>query len=127
RARAVPSCGGCRARVSRQAVIRELVPRRGRSRMRVILRPDPGIAVERAKTDRDLGPVRPRPAEQARAADRAERLRHPVWRPVDADQLLPRKEPEPLARDAALGQAERSRMLAAAGAVAVVGPAEQIG
>src|SRR5256885_6511506 len=115
-----------RSRVSRQAVLRELVPQRTRVDERVVLRPDLRIAVERAEADRDLvalGPVR---AEERRAADRAERLdRGPACRLEDAQQLIALHEPELLARHSPLGEAEGARMLSTVGAVTVVRPAER--
>src|SRR2546426_8160484 len=78
-----------RSRVSGQAVLRELVPRRAGVDKGAVLRPDLRIAVQRAEPDRDLvafGPVR---AEERRAADRAERLdRGPALRPEDTQELL---------------------------------------
>src|SRR5207237_10750679 len=113
--------------VARQAVVLKLVPGRARRDEQVELRPDPGVAVERPEADRDLVAFRPFVAEQARAADRAERLHAPAVRPVDADQLLAREQAEALARDPPLGSAERARVLAATRAVAVVGPEERSG
>src|SRR2546430_2395046 len=63
-----------RSRVSRQAVLRELVPRRTRVDEGVVLRPDLRVAVQRAEPDRDLLPLGPVSPEERRAADRAERL-----------------------------------------------------
>src|SRR6266496_5347404 len=115
-----------RSRVSRQAVLRELVPRRTRVDERVVLRPDLRIAVERAEPDRDLvafGPVR---AEKRRAADRAESLhRRPAFRLEYPQQLLSLQQPKLLSRDASLREAERPRMLAAERAVTVVRASER--
>src|SRR5262249_5415658 len=84
-------------------------------------------AVERAEADRNLVALRPRVAEQARAADGAERLHATVVGPVDADQLLAGEQPEARTRHAALRAAKGSRVLAAARAVAVIGPDERRG
>src|SRR5436190_16950038 len=111
--------------VARQAVVRELLPGRARGDEEVELRMDSRVAVERPEADRDLVALRPLVAEQARAADRAERLHASAVRPVDADQLLAREQAEALARDAPLGSAKRARVLAATRAVAVVGPEER--
>ena len=89
------------------------------------LGPDAGVAVECAESDCDLLAFRPLVAEQAGAADRAERLHATVTGPVDADQLLPGEQAESLARYAALCPAESTRVLPAARAVAVVGPDER--
>src|SRR5205823_1544378 len=84
-----------RSRVSRQAVLRELVPRRAGVDEGVVLRPDLRVAVQRAEPDRDLvtlGPVR---AEERRAADRAEHLDGgPAFRLEDAQQPLALQQPE---------------------------------
>src|ERR1051325_8333606 len=115
-----------RSRVSRQAVVGEVVPRRAGVHERVVLRPDLRVAVERAEPDRDLvalGLVR---AEERRPADGAERLdRGPAFRLEDADQLFACEQPELLARHAALGLAEGAGMLAAERAVAVIRPRER--
>src|SRR3954447_1132728 len=114
------------SRVSRQAVVGEVVPRRAGIDEGVVLRPDLRIAVERAEPDRDLvafGPVR---AEERRAADRAERLhRGPALGLEDPDQLLAGQKPKLLARDATLGLAERARVLAAELTVTMVGATER--
>src|SRR5438067_13295674 len=115
-----------RSRVSRQAVLRELVPRRTRVDEGVVLRPDLRVAVQRAEPDRDLlalGPVSP---EERRAADRAERLhRGAALGLEDAQELLALHQPELLSRHAPLRQAEGARVLAAKRAVAVIRPAER--
>src|SRR5919201_1192124 len=112
---------GIRPRVSRQAVVRELVPRRARVHERVVLRPDPGVAVERAETDRDLVSLGPLAAEEARAADGAEHLdRSAAFGPKHAQQLLPGEQPELLLRHAPVREAEGAGMLPAERAVAVV-------
>ena len=108
--------------VAREAVSRDVVPRRPRGDEVVELRADAGVAVERPEADRDLFALRPLGAEQARAADRAEGLHPAVARPEDADQLLTGKQAEPRARDASLRSAEGARVLAAPRAVAVIGP-----
>src|SRR6266550_2874095 len=108
--------------VARQAVVRELVPRRAGRDEDVELRADPRVAVKRPEADRDLVAFGPLVAEQARAADRAEGFHAPTVRPVDADQLFAGEQAEALARDAPLGSAECARVLAAARAVAVVRP-----
>src|SRR4051812_15454072 len=90
-------------------------------------RPDPRVTVERAEPDPDLVALGPLVPEQARAADRAERLHPPVFGPVDADQLLALHEPEPLARHAALRLAEGAGVLPAARAVAVARPEKRRG
>src|SRR5215213_7824630 len=98
---------GIGTRVSRQAVLGELVPRRAGLDERVVLRPDLRIAVERAESDRDLVAVGPVAAEEARAARRAEDLhRGSPFRPEDLKQLLPVEQPKPLARYATLREAE---------------------
>jgi hypothetical protein len=111
--------------VARQAVIRDLVPGRSRGDEGVELRPDARLAVKRAEADRDFLAFRPLRAEQARAADRAEGLHTASVRPEDADQLLTGEQAESLARDAPLRSAEDARVLSAARAVAVIGPAER--
>src|SRR2546423_8626543 len=99
-----------RSRVSRQAVLRELVPQRTRVDERVVLRPDLRIAVERAEADRDLVALRPVRTEERGAADRAERLhRGPALRLEDAQQLLALQQPELLSRHTPLRQAEGAR------------------
>src|SRR5207244_5876338 len=119
-AAAIGSGVGARARESRQAVVRELGPDGCVGDERAILRPQPGFAVERAEADRDFRSVGPRAAEEARAADLAERLDgRAVGGPVRADEVRAREQSEALARDSALREAERSRMPPAARAVAV--------
>ncbi len=91
------------------------------------LRADARVSVERSQPHRDLRSVRPGPPEEARPALRAERLHAGILRrPVDADELLARDEPEPVARDPALGLAEGPRVLAAPRAMAVVGARERL-
>src|SRR5215471_2056144 len=117
-----------RSRVSRQAVLGKDLPRRAGADERVVLRPDLRVAVERAEPDRDLVAFGPVGAEERRAADGAERLHGgPVLRLVDADQLLPGEQPELLSRHAPLRFAERAGVLAAVGAVAVIGARERQG
>src|SRR5712691_5628870 len=112
---------GMRLRVSRQSVLGELVPHRAGSDERVVLRPDPRIAVEGTKPDRDLVTLRPAASEEARAADRAEDLdRGAALGLEDTQQLLSVEQPELLPRQAPLCQAEGARVLAAERAVAVV-------
>src|SRR6478735_1365356 len=111
--------------VAGQAVVGELLPRRPRGDERVELRADPGVAVERSEADPDLVAVRPVGAEEARAADRAEGLDAPVVRPEDADQVGAGEQAEAVPRNASLRPAERPGVLAAARAVAVVGPPER--
>src|SRR5262245_45326483 len=113
--------------MARQAVLRDLVPQGSGSRVRVVLRTNARIAVEGAEAHGDLGPVGPRAAEQTRPADRAERLRHPLRRAVDPDQLLTLHDAEALERHASLGEAERAGVLAAARAVAMARAAERRG
>src|SRR4051794_10623898 len=105
--------------VARQPVVRELLPGRLRGDERVERRPDPRVAVERAEPDPDLVALGPLVPEQARAADRAERLYPSALGAVDADQLLALQQLEPFARHAPLGLAEGPGVLAAARAVAV--------
>jgi hypothetical protein len=93
----------------------------------VELRADAGLAIERPEADRDFFALRPFPAEQARAADRAERLHSAVGRPEDADQLLTGNQAKPRTRDASLRSAEGARVLPAPRAVAVVRPEERHG
>ena len=107
--------------MAREPVIRKLVPRRPRVDKDVGLRPELRIVVQGAEPDRDLVPLRPVATEQARAARGAERLHLAVSRSKDADQLLALKQPELLARNASLREAERPGVLAAARAVAVDG------
>src|SRR5689334_7968047 len=112
---------GIGLRVSRQAILREHVPRSPGIHERVVLRPDLRVAVERAQPNRDLVAVRPVAAEETGAADRAKDLdRSALGRGVHTQQLLAGKQAEPLTRDPALREAEGARMLATAGAVAVV-------
>ena len=92
--------------VVREAVIWDVIPRRPRGDEGVELRTDAGLAIERPEADRDLFALRPFRAEQARAADRAERLYSATVRPEDADQVLTGKQPEPCSRDASLCPAE---------------------
>src|SRR5213592_2384620 len=97
------------SRVSRQAVVRELVPHGARIDERVVLRPDLRVTVKRAEPDRDLVAFGPVGAEEARAADRAEDLpRRSALGLEDAQQLLALEQPEMLARHPALGQPERA-------------------
>src|SRR5262249_37867849 len=115
-----------RSRVSGQAVVGELVPRRAGVDERVVLRPDLRVSVERAEPHRDLFAFGPARAEEARTADGAERLvRGSALGLVDADQLLALKQPKPLARHAALRLAEGPRVLTAERAVAVIRPPER--
>src|SRR5215207_3644243 len=93
--------------VARKAVIRDLIPGRPRGYEGVELRPDPGLAVERAE------------------ADRAEGFHASAVRPEDADQLLTGEQAESFARDASLRSAEGARVLPAPRAVAVIGPPER--
>src|SRR5213593_2117942 len=101
-----------RSRVSRQAVVRELVPLGARVGEGVVLRPDLRIAVERAEPDRDLVALGPVGAEEARAADRAEDLpRRSALGLEHAQQLLALEQTKLLPRHASLRQAERARVL----------------
>src|ERR671930_1693565 len=112
-----------RSRVSRQAVVGELVPRRAGIDERVVLRPDLRIAVERAEPDRDLVALRPVGAEERRAADRTEGLdRGTALRLEDADQVLALQQSELVPRHAPLRLAERTGVLPAERAVTVVRP-----
>ena len=86
-----------------------LIPGRPRGDEVVELRADAGVAVERPEPDGDLVAFRPFPAEQARAADRAEGLHASAVRPEDADQLLTGEQAKALARNASLRAAERAR------------------
>ena len=86
------------------------------------LRPDAGVAIERAEADGDFVSLWPLAAKEARAADRAERLDATIGRPERPNQLLAGEEAKSLARDTALRAAEGTRVLAAAGAVTVIGP-----
>jgi hypothetical protein len=79
----------------------------------VELGPDAGVAVEGTQPDADLVAPGPLVAEEARAANRAERLDAAVIWPEDADQLLAGEQAEPLPRDPALGLAEGAGVLAA--------------
>src|SRR5512132_9602 len=110
--------------VVRQAVIRDVIPRRARGDEGVELRADAGLAVERPETDRYFFALRPLRTEQARAADGTEGLHPAVGRPEDADQLLPGKQAESRTWDASLRSTEGARVLPAPRAVAVIGPAE---
>ena len=92
--------------VTRQAVIRELVPNRARGDEGVELRTDLRFAVERAEADRDLVALRPLSAEEARSADRAEGLHAAIVGPEDAEQFLPLEQAETLPGDASLRAAE---------------------
>src|SRR5262245_46940711 len=94
--------------VSRQAVVRQLVPRRAGRDEEMELGPDPGVAVQRTEPDRHLVALRPLSAEEARAALRAEGLDAAVRRTEDADQRLAREQGEPVAGDASLRAAERA-------------------
>src|SRR5215207_6523439 len=111
--------------VARKAVIRDLIPGRPRGYEGVELRPDPGLAVERAEADRDFFALRPLCTEETRAADRAEGFHASAVRPEDADQLLTGEQAESFARDASLRSAEGARVLPAPRAVAVIGPPER--
>jgi peptide chain release factor 1 len=91
------------------------------------LRADPRVAVDRPEPHRDLVAFGPLRAEETRTADLAEGLHAAALGSVDADQLFPVQEPEPLAGDASLRPAERAGMLATARAVAVVRPHERLG
>src|SRR5205814_1783863 len=113
--------------VAREPVFRELLPRRVRGDERVELRPDARVAVQRPEPDPDLVALGPLVAEEARAADRAERLHAPLARPVDADQLLALDQAKAFARDATLGPAEGAGVLATPRAVTVAGPEERRG
>src|SRR3954468_21142714 len=83
-----------RSRVSRQAVLRELVPRSPRVDEGVVLRPDLRVAVEGAEADRDLVALGPVASEEARAADRAEDLLRDAARWLEhAQELLALQQP----------------------------------
>jgi len=110
--------------VSRQAVVRELVPGGPRGGEEMKLRPDAGVAVQRPETDRNLVALRPLGAEQAGTADRAEGLHASAVRPEDADQLLAGEQAEALSRNTSLRPAECALVLAATRAVTVIGPEE---
>ena len=111
--------------VARETVIRDLLPRCPRRDEGMELRPDSGVCIERAEADRHFVTLRPLRAEEAGAADRTEGLDAPIVRPEDADQLLPGKQAEPVARDPSLCSAEGARVLSAPRAVAVIGPAKR--
>jgi hypothetical protein len=85
-----PGRSGFRIRLveARQTVVREFVPGRPRGDEQVELRTDARIAVQRPESDSDFIPLWPLTAEQARAANRAERLHASVLRPEDPDQFL---------------------------------------
>jgi hypothetical protein len=78
------------------------------------LRPNSGVAVERTEADCDLVAFRPLGAEQARAANRTERLHAAVTRPEHTDQLFAGEQTEAFSRDAPLCSAEGTRVFAAA-------------
>jgi len=88
----------------------------------VELRADAGVPSSDPSRMPILSPSGQIPAEQARAADRAERLHASVVRPEDADQLLTGEQAKALARNASLRQAEGPGVLSAARAVAMIGP-----
>src|SRR5918994_2727175 len=111
--------------VARKAVIRDLIPGRPRGYEGVELRPDPGLAVERAEADRDFFALRPLCTEETRAADGTEGFHASAVRPEDADQLLTGEQAESFARDASLCSPEGARVLPAPRAVAVIGPPER--
>ena len=107
---------------AREAVIHDLIPRGTRGAESVELRADAGIAVERPEADRDLVALWPFSAEQARAADRAERLHSTALRPEHANQLFAGKQAKPRTRDAPLRSAEGAGVLTAPRAMTVIGP-----
>src|SRR5437870_4564693 len=82
-------------------------------------RPDLRVAVERAEPDRGHVSFGPLAAEEARAALRAEGLDPAAFGTVHANQLLALEQPDLLHRDVPDGEPERTRVLAAARAVAV--------
>ena len=104
--------------VAWETIIRDVVPVRSGGDERVELRLYAGLAVERAEADCDLFALWPFRAKEARAADRAKRLRPPAARSKDPDQLLTGKQAEAVARNASLRFAECARMLPAARTVA---------
>jgi hypothetical protein len=108
--------------VARKVVIRDLIPGRPRRYEGVELRPDPGLAVERAEADRDFFALRPLRTEQTRSADGAEGFHASAVRPEDANQLLTGEQAESFARNSSLRSAEGARVLPAPRAVAVIGP-----
>lgn len=100
--------------MARKAVLREHVPRRLRADEGAVLRPNAGIALERSETNGELAALRPGTAEQARAADRAERFHGAVAGPENADQLLSVEETEAVARHATLRLSEGPGVLTTA-------------
>jgi hypothetical protein len=110
--------------VMRQAVIRDVIPRRPRGDERVEFRTDARVAVQRPESDSDFIPLGPLTAEQARAANRAEGLHASIVRPEDPDQFLTCEQPEAFPWNPSLRTAERARVFPAARAVAVIGPEE---
>ena len=86
------------------------------------LRPHPRVVVERAEPDRDFVSGRPLAAEEARAAHRAEGLHATVVGTKRPNQLLAGEQAKSLAWDSSLYAAGGAGMLAAPGAMTVIGP-----
>ena len=100
-------------------------PGRRVGRVVVELRCDAGVVVEGSEADRDRSG--PRAAEQARPAARAERLAHAALGAEHADRAGAGQQPKRVGRNAPLGRRGRAGVLAAARAVAEVGPQERGG
>ena len=124
-------CAGARRRVAGEAcrilrqIVDDLLPRGARIDEGVKLRADARVVVERAEADRHLRAVGPAPAEDARAAHRAERLHGETLAAlIRPDQLRAAAQLELLARDTRLRAHRRARVLPAARAMAMIGANE---
>jgi hypothetical protein len=88
------------------------------------LRLDARVVIERTHTNGDLRIVRPMTSKEARAANCAEGLDRTLAFAINADQFLTLKKRELFTPDARLRAHCRPGMLAAAGAMAMVGSNE---
>ncbi len=85
------------------------------------LRPDSGIIIKRAHTNRYLWTVRPFTAKQARAAVRTERFHRAFAFPVDFNQLFTLQQAELFLSYPRLGTNGRAGMFAATIAMTMTG------
>src|SRR5712691_3876977 len=98
-----PACSG----KARETVVRQCVPGCTRADVGVVLRADPGIAVEHPEAYGRLVAAGPAVAEETRAADGAERLHGAaVPRIPHADQVLAREDADAAARHPRVRQPE---------------------
>src|SRR3954453_3755958 len=101
-----------------EPVVRERLPARQRTRVDVLRGSAGQWIADRPQPDARLVGLGPAPAEQVRAAHRAERLRAAVLGLVGAEQVFTREQRDLLAADAPVRGADAAGELLTGGAVA---------